>query len=162
MIFLPHFSFSHDAECAPRCTGRCSKTAYKKPCMLFCQKCCAKCLCVPPGTYGNKQVCPCYNNWKTKRGGPKCPWIQFNVKFSGLTYCIPCFATFYFIFIQFLDFLISWWGGTMEEKQEYWESEFFYKKGTKKNSDSLGSIRLYVSLIYNLFIIKFYLWSFHW
>ncbi|KAJ1399699.1 Gibberellin regulated protein [Sesbania bispinosa] len=23
--------------------------------------------------YGNKAVCPCYNNWKTKRGGPKCP-----------------------------------------------------------------------------------------
>ncbi|CAL5434017.1 unnamed protein product [Camellia sinensis] len=60
-------------ECGARCTGRCAKTAYKKPCMFFCQKCCAKCLCVPPGTYGNKQVCPCYNNWKTKRGGPKCP-----------------------------------------------------------------------------------------
>jgi hypothetical protein len=61
-------------ECAPRCTTRCSATAYKKPCLFFCQKCCAKCLCVPPGTYGNKQSCPCYNNWKTKRGGPKCPW----------------------------------------------------------------------------------------
>ncbi|KAB2074143.1 Protein GAST1 [Gossypium arboreum] len=60
-------------ECGPRCTQRCSATAYKKPCMFFCQKCCAKCLCVPPGTYGNKQSCPCYNNWKTKRGGPKCP-----------------------------------------------------------------------------------------
>ncbi|OMO96012.1 Gibberellin regulated protein [Corchorus capsularis] len=23
--------------------------------------------------YGNKAVCPCYNNWKTKEGGPKCP-----------------------------------------------------------------------------------------
>ncbi|KAL3533662.1 hypothetical protein ACH5RR_007183 [Cinchona calisaya] len=63
----------HPQECAPRCTNRCSKTAFKKPCMFFCQKCCAKCLCVPPGTYGNKQFCPCYNNWKTKRGGPKCP-----------------------------------------------------------------------------------------
>ncbi|XP_024018550.1 protein GAST1-like [Morus notabilis] len=63
----------HPQECAPRCTSRCSATAYKKPCMFFCQKCCAKCLCVPPGTYGNKQLCPCYNNWKTKRGGPKCP-----------------------------------------------------------------------------------------
>ncbi|CAH1445796.1 unnamed protein product [Lactuca virosa] len=60
-------------ECAPRCTSRCSKTAFKKPCMFFCQKCCATCLCVPPGTYGNKQLCPCYNDWKTKRGGPKCP-----------------------------------------------------------------------------------------
>ncbi|CAA0815293.1 Gibberellin-regulated protein 6 [Striga hermonthica] len=60
-------------ECGGRCRNRCSKTSFKKPCMSFCQKCCAKCLCVPPGTYGNKQVCPCYNNWKTKRGGPKCP-----------------------------------------------------------------------------------------
>ncbi|XP_058210906.1 protein GAST1 [Rhododendron vialii] len=63
----------HPQECSPQCTTRCSKTAYKKPCMFFCQKCCSKCLCVPPGTYGNKQFCPCYNNWKTKRGGPKCP-----------------------------------------------------------------------------------------
>ncbi|XP_020585875.1 gibberellin-regulated protein 5-like [Phalaenopsis equestris] len=60
-------------ECEGKCGGRCSATAYKKPCMFFCQKCCATCLCVPPGTYGNKQLCPCYNNWKTKRGGPKCP-----------------------------------------------------------------------------------------
>ncbi|CAK9184001.1 unnamed protein product [Ilex paraguariensis] len=63
----------HPQECGPRCSVRCSKTAFKKPCMFFCQKCCAKCLCVPAGTYGNKQSCPCYNNWKTKRGGPKCP-----------------------------------------------------------------------------------------
>ncbi|XP_010673718.1 protein GAST1 isoform X2 [Beta vulgaris subsp. vulgaris] len=63
----------HPQECGPRCTMRCSATQYKKPCLFFCQKCCAKCLCVPPGTYGNKQLCPCYNNWKTKRGGPKCP-----------------------------------------------------------------------------------------
>ncbi|XP_022985831.1 protein GAST1-like [Cucurbita maxima] len=60
-------------ECGGRCTVRCSATSFKKPCMVFCRKCCAKCLCVPPGTYGNKQMCPCYNNWKTKRGGPKCP-----------------------------------------------------------------------------------------
>ncbi|XP_022153040.1 protein GAST1-like [Momordica charantia] len=60
-------------ECGGRCTARCSATAFKKPCMFFCKKCCATCLCVPPGTYGNKQMCPCYNNWKTKRGGPKCP-----------------------------------------------------------------------------------------
>ncbi|XP_052156559.1 protein GAST1-like [Oryza glaberrima] len=60
-------------ECGGRCAYRCSATAYRKPCMFFCQKCCASCLCVPPGTYGNKQSCPCYNDWKTKRGGPKCP-----------------------------------------------------------------------------------------
>jgi len=62
------------SECPSQCTRRCGQTQYHKPCMFFCQKCCAKCLCVPPGYYGNKSVCPCYNNWKTKRGGPKCPW----------------------------------------------------------------------------------------
>uniref|UniRef100_A0A7N0V2D7 Uncharacterized protein n=1 Tax=Kalanchoe fedtschenkoi TaxID=63787 RepID=A0A7N0V2D7_KALFE len=60
-------------QCPRQCTRRCSKTQYHKPCMFFCQKCCRKCRCVPPGFYGHKQVCPCYNNWKTKEGGPKCP-----------------------------------------------------------------------------------------
>ena len=60
-------------ECGGRCAARCSGTAYRKPCLFFCRKCCAACLCVPAGTYGNKNTCPCYNNWKTKRGGPKCP-----------------------------------------------------------------------------------------
>ncbi|KAG6522953.1 gibberellin-regulated protein 12-like isoform X2 [Zingiber officinale] len=67
-----HSGFSQ-AECPGACQFRCSKTAYKKPCLLFCQKCCYKCKCVPPGTYARKEACPCYNNWKTKRGGPKCP-----------------------------------------------------------------------------------------
>ncbi|KAL6178070.1 hypothetical protein ACLB2K_049590 [Fragaria x ananassa] len=61
------------SQCPSQCTRRCSKTQYHKPCMFFCQKCCAKCLCVPPGFFGNKAVCPCYNNWKTQQGGPKCP-----------------------------------------------------------------------------------------
>ncbi|CAO2818581.1 unnamed protein product [Amaranthus hypochondriacus] len=60
-------------QCKKRCSRRCSKSRKTHECMFFCLKCCAKCLCVPPGTYGNKQLCPCYNNWKTKRGGPKCP-----------------------------------------------------------------------------------------
>ncbi|XP_022933448.1 gibberellin-regulated protein 4-like isoform X2 [Cucurbita moschata] len=60
-------------QCPSRCATRCGRTQYHKPCMFFCQKCCRKCLCVPPGYYGNKGVCPCYNNWKTKEGGPKCP-----------------------------------------------------------------------------------------
>eukprot|EP00258_Populus_trichocarpa_P019037 XP_006383339.2 protein RSI-1 [Populus trichocarpa] len=59
------------SECKPRCNYnyRCSATSHKKPCMFFCLKCCATCLCVP----GNKETCPCYNNWKTKEGRPKCP-----------------------------------------------------------------------------------------
>ncbi|XP_031498393.1 protein RSI-1-like [Nymphaea colorata] len=63
----------HPSECGARCSYRCSATHHRKPCMFFCQKCCAKCLCVPPGTYGNREYCPCYNNWKTQEGGPKCP-----------------------------------------------------------------------------------------
>ncbi|OEL29433.1 Gibberellin-regulated protein 6 [Dichanthelium oligosanthes] len=61
------------SQCGGEFRRRCSKTHHKKPCLLFCNKCCAKCLCVPPGTYGNKNTCPCYDNWKTKKGGPKCP-----------------------------------------------------------------------------------------
>nr|GMD53464.1 protein RSI-1 [Ipomoea batatas] len=81
-LFLVLITFSSVAQgynrlrpkdCKPRCTYRCSATSHKKPCMFFCQKCCATCLCVPPGTYGNKQTCPCYNNWKTQEGRPKCP-----------------------------------------------------------------------------------------
>ncbi|XP_057835879.2 protein RSI-1-like isoform X6 [Cryptomeria japonica] len=59
--------------CMPACSNRCSATHHVNACMYFCQYCCAKCLCVPPGTYGNKESCPCYNNMKTKEGGPKCP-----------------------------------------------------------------------------------------
>ncbi|KAJ3669365.1 hypothetical protein LUZ60_011315 [Juncus effusus] len=61
------------AECPSACEYRCSNTQYKKPCLFYCQKCCFQCRCVPPGTYARKETCPCYNNWKTKRGGPKCP-----------------------------------------------------------------------------------------
>ncbi|XP_068642359.1 gibberellin-regulated protein 4-like [Aristolochia californica] len=60
-------------QCPSQCNRRCGRTQYKKACLTFCNKCCRKCLCVPPGYYGNKGICPCYNNWKTKEGGPKCP-----------------------------------------------------------------------------------------
>ncbi|XP_007224623.2 gibberellin-regulated protein 12 [Prunus persica] len=60
-------------DCPSACKYRCSETSHKKPCMFFCKKCCDKCLCVPSGTYGHKEECPCYNNWKTKEDGPKCP-----------------------------------------------------------------------------------------
>ncbi|XP_042381773.1 gibberellin-regulated protein 12-like isoform X3 [Zingiber officinale] len=50
-----HSGFSQ-AECPGACQYRCSKTAYKKPCLFFCQQCCFKCRCVPPGTYAHKEV----------------------------------------------------------------------------------------------------------
>ncbi|KAI7997072.1 Gibberellin-regulated protein 6 [Camellia lanceoleosa] len=45
-------------QCPSQCQRRCSQTQYKKPCLFFCNKCCSKCLCVPPGYYGNKGMCP--------------------------------------------------------------------------------------------------------
>ncbi|CAH2072701.1 unnamed protein product [Thlaspi arvense] len=60
-------------QCPSKCNTRCSKTQYRNACILFCNKCCRKCLCVPPGYYGYKEFCSCYNNWKTQQGGPKCP-----------------------------------------------------------------------------------------
>uniref|UniRef100_K4AL12 Gibberellin regulated protein n=1 Tax=Setaria italica TaxID=4555 RepID=K4AL12_SETIT len=74
--FLSHLIlfFSHGCtECPDKCDYRCSATSHKKPCLFFCNYCCQKCLCVPSGTYGNKEECPCYNNMKNKEGGPKCP-----------------------------------------------------------------------------------------
>ncbi|MCO5597477.1 hypothetical protein L7F22_051555 [Adiantum nelumboides] len=69
------------SQCPGACRYRCSKTT-KKACM-FCQKCCAKCLCVPPGTYGNKQVFPCDNDWKTQQGGSSV--LEFSLTHS--LYC---------------------------------------------------------------------------
>ncbi|XP_077229631.1 peamaclein-like [Tasmannia lanceolata] len=60
-------------DCPNKCAYRCSATAHKEPCMHFCVMCCTKCLCVPSGTYGHKEECPCYNEWKSKKGKPKCP-----------------------------------------------------------------------------------------
>ncbi|CAN6990496.1 unnamed protein product [Brassica rapa subsp. trilocularis] len=60
-------------DCPAACDVRCSATSHKSACLMYCNQCCKKCLCVPSGTYGNKQECPCYNNWKTQEGGPKCP-----------------------------------------------------------------------------------------
>ncbi|XP_050374636.1 LOW QUALITY PROTEIN: gibberellin-regulated protein 12-like [Argentina anserina] len=61
-------------ECVAACDYRCSETSHKKPCLFFFYNiCCQKCLCVPSGTYGHKEECTCYNNWKTQEGGPKYP-----------------------------------------------------------------------------------------
>ncbi|XVE84756.1 hypothetical protein DITRI_Ditri17bG0038200 [Diplodiscus trichospermus] len=65
-------SLQHE-ECAKACEYRCWATSHQKRCLFFCNYCCERCLCVPSGTYGNKEECPCYNNIKTKEGGPKCP-----------------------------------------------------------------------------------------
>ncbi|CAA6674495.1 unnamed protein product [Spirodela intermedia] len=48
-------------KCGGQCSRRCARTQYKKPCLFSATS------AAPSG------LCPCYNNWKTKRGGPKCP-----------------------------------------------------------------------------------------
>ncbi|XP_058772382.1 peamaclein-like [Vicia villosa] len=63
----------HPNECAGACNVRCSATSNKERCLEYCNICCAKCLCVPSGTFGHKEECPCYNNLKNDKGGPKCP-----------------------------------------------------------------------------------------
>lgn len=91
-------------ECPSQCSRRCSKTQYHKPCMFFCQKCCRKCLCVPPGYYGNKAVCPCYNNWKTKEGGPKCPWASNfinNLLYNNFPSLCPLYLSASLVFLFF-------------------------------------------------------------
>ncbi|WCJ35519.1 Gibberellin-regulated family protein [Euphorbia peplus] len=59
--------------CDSKCEVRCSKAGYKDRCLKYCGICCEKCKCVPSGTYGNKQECPCYRDMKNSKGNPKCP-----------------------------------------------------------------------------------------
>ncbi|KAI7735699.1 hypothetical protein M8C21_032259 [Ambrosia artemisiifolia] len=60
-------------ECPSACSDRCFATHHPGECIDVCQDCCGKCLCVPSGTFGNKDECPCYRDMLTKYGEPKCP-----------------------------------------------------------------------------------------
>ncbi|KAM3305862.1 gibberellin-regulated protein 9 isoform X2 [Capsicum chacoense] len=60
-------------HCGYACARRCKKSSRKKVCTRACKTCCARCKCVPPGTYGNKEACPCYARLKTHGNRPKCP-----------------------------------------------------------------------------------------
>ncbi|MCO5577621.1 hypothetical protein L7F22_031452 [Adiantum nelumboides] len=59
--------------CEGKCKYRCSKTFRFKLCYKYCLICCNKCKCVPPGTAGNREKCPCYANLKNSKGTGKCP-----------------------------------------------------------------------------------------
>ncbi|XP_009798156.1 gibberellin-regulated protein 9-like [Nicotiana sylvestris] len=60
-------------NCGHACARRCRKSSRKNVCKRACKSCCARCHCVPPGTYGNKEACPCYARLKTHGNRPKCP-----------------------------------------------------------------------------------------
>ncbi|KAG5572546.1 hypothetical protein H5410_062312 [Solanum commersonii] len=56
-----------------KCNVRCSKAGRRDRCLKYCGICCEECHCVPSGTYGHKDECPCYRDKKNSKGGPKCP-----------------------------------------------------------------------------------------
>ncbi|ESW17483.1 hypothetical protein PHAVU_007G243400 [Phaseolus vulgaris] len=63
----------HKINCKYECSRRCSKALKRKRCKRACKSCCHRCHCVPPGTYGHKDLCPCYARLKTHGNKPKCP-----------------------------------------------------------------------------------------
>ncbi|KAH7685396.1 Gibberellin regulated protein [Dioscorea alata] len=60
-------------DCIGKCQYRCSKASRHNMCINACMVCCERCNCVPPGTSGNRDVCPCYAKMKTHGGRLKCP-----------------------------------------------------------------------------------------
>ncbi|KAM0943119.1 putative gibberellin regulated protein [Dioscorea sansibarensis] len=61
-------------DCARLCAVRCGKHSRPNLCKRACGTCCFRCNCVPPGTYGNREVCgSCYVNMTTHHNKPKCP-----------------------------------------------------------------------------------------
>ncbi|CAL9045099.1 unnamed protein product [Musa acuminata subsp. burmannicoides] len=68
-----HVVDAQKIDCGAKCAYRCSKSSRPNLCNRACNTCCSRCNCVPPGTDGNRDVCPCYANMKTHGGRPKCP-----------------------------------------------------------------------------------------
>ncbi|XP_044469035.1 gibberellin-regulated protein 14-like isoform X2 [Mangifera indica] len=61
-------------DCLPLCGQRCKLHSRKNLCVRACVTCCDRCKCVPPGTYGNKELCgKCYTDMTTRNNKPKCP-----------------------------------------------------------------------------------------
>ncbi|KAF7819627.1 gibberellin-regulated protein 14-like [Senna tora] len=61
-------------DCVPLCEKRCELHSRKRVCMRACSTCCERCKCVPPGTYGNRELCgKCYTAMLTHGNRYKCP-----------------------------------------------------------------------------------------
>jgi hypothetical protein len=87
MLGWAYLGYSHDrassssfgfwaAFCDGKCGVRCSKASRHDDCLKYCGICCATCNCVPSGTAGHKDECPCYRDMTTGHGNrtrPKCP-----------------------------------------------------------------------------------------
>ncbi|OAY82889.1 Snakin-2 [Ananas comosus] len=66
-------TYGNNEDCPAKCAYRCSKSGRPKMCLRACNTCCQRCHCVPPGTSGNTEKCPCWAHMKTHGGRPKCP-----------------------------------------------------------------------------------------
>ncbi|KAG5018221.1 hypothetical protein AAZX31_06G022800 [Glycine max] len=60
-------------DCNAACAARCRLASRQRMCHRACGTCCRRCNCVPPGTSGNQEVCPCYASLTTHGGRRKCP-----------------------------------------------------------------------------------------
>ncbi|CAO2815536.1 unnamed protein product [Amaranthus hypochondriacus] len=60
-------------DCGAACAVRCSATKRPNLCKRACGSCCSRCNCVPPGTSGNYEACPCYAGLTTHGTRKKCP-----------------------------------------------------------------------------------------
>ncbi|XP_010535183.1 PREDICTED: gibberellin-regulated protein 9 isoform X3 [Tarenaya hassleriana] len=60
-------------KCGKACERRCRESSRKKVCYRACGTCCLRCGCVPPGTSGHTNTCPCYASLRTHANKPKCP-----------------------------------------------------------------------------------------
>ncbi|KAL1561090.1 Gibberellin-regulated protein 11 [Salvia divinorum] len=60
-------------DCGKECERRCKLASRQNMCHRACGTCCGRCQCVPPGTAGNEDVCPCYASLTTHHGRKKCP-----------------------------------------------------------------------------------------
>ncbi|CAN0906307.1 SN2 [Linum grandiflorum] len=60
-------------DCGTACTARCQLSSRPNLCNRACTTCCLRCSCVPPGTAGNYDQCPCYAALTTHGAARKCP-----------------------------------------------------------------------------------------
>ncbi|KAM3710829.1 hypothetical protein ACB098_01G062200 [Castanea mollissima] len=64
---------SKKIDCGSACSARCQSSSRPNLCNRACGTCCAQCSCIPQGTSGNRDVCPCYSTMITSGGQLKCP-----------------------------------------------------------------------------------------
>ncbi|KAM7482705.1 hypothetical protein LguiB_007288 [Lonicera macranthoides] len=60
-------------DCGEACETRCTLSSRPRLCKRACGTCCARCNCVPLGTSGNIDNCPCYAQMTTHDNKRKCP-----------------------------------------------------------------------------------------